>query len=257
MALTEAAIGAIGASAAAVGSASIGATATAVANRKSYKYSKKLMDYQNQINIQNWNAQNAYNSPAAQMQRYQEAGLNPNLMYGNGDSGNASSVPSVSQGNFKYQKVIEGQELAQTALQTLAMQKELKLKDAQIDATQTQATKQQLANDLQQTYINSLIAYSEDKSNTKNPVTSHWTSEYASQVRKSPFYVQFEKSGVSLNQANQILSNLQTQGTILEYQAGNMNAAENLLSGDFNSVGDVIRGILQLLFAGRGPLKSL
>ena len=29
-----------------------------------------------------WNANNAYNHPAAVMQRYRDAGLNPNLIYG-------------------------------------------------------------------------------------------------------------------------------------------------------------------------------
>lgn len=38
--------------------------------------------------------QNAYNSPVEQMKRYQEAGLNPNLIYGNGVSsaGNQQSI---------------------------------------------------------------------------------------------------------------------------------------------------------------------
>ena len=36
--------------------------------------------------------QNAYNSPIQQMARYQEAGLNPNLIYGNIDSGNQSGI---------------------------------------------------------------------------------------------------------------------------------------------------------------------
>jgi len=31
--------------------------------------------------LQDWNRQNAYNSPLQQMQRYKEAGLNPNLIY--------------------------------------------------------------------------------------------------------------------------------------------------------------------------------
>ncbi len=33
-------------------------------------------------NLYQWNLENQYNSPAAQMQRYAEAGLNPNLIYG-------------------------------------------------------------------------------------------------------------------------------------------------------------------------------
>ena len=37
-----------------------------------------------------WNMQNAYNSPTAQMSRLRQAGLNPNLVYGNGVTGNSS-----------------------------------------------------------------------------------------------------------------------------------------------------------------------
>lgn len=57
-----------------------------------------LAKYQYQANLSQWNRQNEYNSPKAQMARYAEAGLNPNLIYGNGSSssGNASSSPQMS-----------------------------------------------------------------------------------------------------------------------------------------------------------------
>lgn len=41
-----------------------------------------------------WNAQNAYNTPSAQMQRYRDANLNPNLIYGQGSNGNSTSIPT-------------------------------------------------------------------------------------------------------------------------------------------------------------------
>lgn len=43
-----------------------------------------------------WNMQNAYNSPKEQMKRYQDAGLSPYLIYGQGTPGNATSSPSYS-----------------------------------------------------------------------------------------------------------------------------------------------------------------
>jgi len=43
-----------------------------------------------------WNKQNEYNTPAAQIQRMREAGLNPALMYSRGEVGNAGSVGSVA-----------------------------------------------------------------------------------------------------------------------------------------------------------------
>lgn len=45
-------------------------------------------------NVEMWNLQNAYNTPSAQMSRLRQAGLNPNLVYGSGVTGNnAGSTP--------------------------------------------------------------------------------------------------------------------------------------------------------------------
>lgn len=50
----------------------------------------------NQMNIDNqwamWNATNEYNSPAAQMSRFKEAGLNPHLIYGQSNTTSAVDV---------------------------------------------------------------------------------------------------------------------------------------------------------------------
>lgn len=53
-----------------------------------YKYNMQAVEYQN-----------AYNTPAQQMARLREAGLNPNLVYGSGSvSGNLSTAPT---GNYQ------------------------------------------------------------------------------------------------------------------------------------------------------------
>jgi hypothetical protein len=62
-------------------------------NRKAYHRSKKLMDKQFNMDKQMWDYQNAYNTPAQQMARLKSAGLNPALMYGQGNTGNASQMP--------------------------------------------------------------------------------------------------------------------------------------------------------------------
>lgn len=58
-----------------------------------YGLQKKLAAQQNQYNIEMWKLENEYNSPQAQMKRYEEAGLNPALMYGQVSSGNAPHAP--------------------------------------------------------------------------------------------------------------------------------------------------------------------
>lgn len=47
-------------------------------------------------NVKLWKMNNDYNTPAMQMERLKEAGLNPNLVYGSGSvAGNTSSQPSA------------------------------------------------------------------------------------------------------------------------------------------------------------------
>lgn len=55
-------------------------------------------------NKEMWQLQNQYNTPAAQMGRFQDAGLSPNLIYQQGSSGNASQVPNIqpAQSNRKF-----------------------------------------------------------------------------------------------------------------------------------------------------------
>lgn len=56
--------------------------------------------YQRQVEM--WHLQNAYNSPAEQMKRFGAAGLNPNLIYGQGSSGNANKFPEYQAPNLQY-----------------------------------------------------------------------------------------------------------------------------------------------------------
>ena len=51
---------------------------------------QKTRDWQEMM----WNKNNEYNTPLAQVNRLQEAGLNPNLVYGNGTMQNVSSMAS-------------------------------------------------------------------------------------------------------------------------------------------------------------------
>lgn len=55
-----------------------------------------------QRNLQMWNLQNEYNSPTQQMARLRSAGLNPNLVYGSGVTGNSSgSTPQYQPADIK------------------------------------------------------------------------------------------------------------------------------------------------------------
>lgn len=51
--------------------------------------------------IRDWNMQNEYNSPAEQMKRFKDAGLNPNLIYG--QTTNAAPIRAVGMEDYRHQ----------------------------------------------------------------------------------------------------------------------------------------------------------
>ena len=78
---------------------------------------QKLNDRSYQQDIDFWNMQNQYNSPEEQMKRYEAAGLNKNLIYGqsNTSSGSVSSTPATIDAG-KYSPVNNKLQYAQLAL---------------------------------------------------------------------------------------------------------------------------------------------
>lgn len=72
--------------------------------------------------------QNAYNSPKAQMQRYLDAGLNPYLIYGNGQSsaGNQSQIGTYQSGADAFNSLMS------FGLQLPQLQQDLKESEARI-----------------------------------------------------------------------------------------------------------------------------
>lgn len=76
--------------ASALGTGLLNAGITSSMNRQTRQFTRSMYDTQRQHALQDWEMQNAYNSPQAQMQRLKSAGLNPNLVYGQGAVANAS-----------------------------------------------------------------------------------------------------------------------------------------------------------------------
>ncbi len=60
----------------------IGGGLSAYSNKRTREYNKELAEYQNQESLAQWARENEYNSPLAQMSRFGQAGLNPQLIYG-------------------------------------------------------------------------------------------------------------------------------------------------------------------------------
>lgn len=80
MALTEGMLTALIGAAGTIAGAGISAGSAAASNRRAYKWSKKYFDYQNEYNMANY-------SPAMNMERLRQAGINPHELAGSPGSG--------------------------------------------------------------------------------------------------------------------------------------------------------------------------
>ncbi|QRV61988.1 DNA pilot protein [Microvirus sp.] len=80
-------------------SAKAAAKAQLQAVRETNEANARLAQKQNEWNLEQWNRENAYNTPEAQRARYESAGINPYFALGNIQSGNADSLMSADLAN--------------------------------------------------------------------------------------------------------------------------------------------------------------
>lgn len=69
-------------------------------NRDQLQYAKESYDKQRADALADRDYSNAFNSPSQQMQRYKEAGLNPNLIYGSATNSTSAVVRGSTPGNY-------------------------------------------------------------------------------------------------------------------------------------------------------------
>lgn len=70
--------------------------------RQQNRANMEMAKYAYSRDLEMWRRQNRYNSPEAQMRRFEEAGLNKNLIYGQGTPGNAAQLPRYQAPQMEY-----------------------------------------------------------------------------------------------------------------------------------------------------------
>lgn len=139
----------IGTAIGALGGAAISAIGNFFGNRSNRKASAEAFERESKfareerLAQQQWIEQmyeknNSYNSPAAQMQRLKEAGLNPDLMYSRGDVGNATAPEAPQQAMTPRYNVIPTNTYGQTA--QIAADAGLKAAQARLADSQSKKT---------------------------------------------------------------------------------------------------------------------
>lgn len=98
-----------------------GGIAGGLFNRKSQNDANKtniqLAREQQQFEERMVQQQNEYNSPVNQMKRFADAGLNPNLVYTQGNPGNQTSIPSYQRANVQPAQFNFQQDMANAVAQ--------------------------------------------------------------------------------------------------------------------------------------------
>lgn len=133
-------IGAIIAAAGSLAGGAINAIQQNKQNKRSQQFALDMYNRQKADNLEFWRMQNDYNSPQQQMKRFQEAGLNPNLIYGQGNSGNAGSVqtPDAKMPDFRSSNL--GDSVASAATNGVNTFYDLQFRKAQLDNARAQNT---------------------------------------------------------------------------------------------------------------------
>lgn len=97
----------------------------------------ELAKYQNEWNLAQWERENAYNHPMQQMQRYREAGLNPNLIYGQQNL--SASSPSAATPDLKPVPRNKGLANFLEKLNVQNIMMDIDLKEAQMNLLNSQS----------------------------------------------------------------------------------------------------------------------
>lgn len=145
----------------------------------SYKKSRKLAKYAYSKDLEMWNRQNEYNLPINQMQRLEEAGLNPNMMYGQGvagATGQAREMPRYQSVNAKYDFA------PINALGALGLYQDLKIKQAQEENVRANTEAQEISNSLARGVNPEKIRQAVLK--TFSDQDKHWQNFYTTEVMK-------------------------------------------------------------------------
>lgn len=112
-------------------------------NRLNRTYNQMLARQQNQWNLEQWQRENYYNSPAAQMARLRQAGLNPDLMYGQGTTGNSFGSPEMTSGAPSEPQdmsaILSKRSFGQTLNLAIEREQQRRMNEAQIEAIRATA----------------------------------------------------------------------------------------------------------------------
>lgn len=215
----------------------------------SFEYGREMMEKQNQAELQRmglqfdynkrtakynqdlaremydytFGKQNEYNNPAAEKARYEEAGLNPALLYGGGGAGGQSTSATSSGGQMSPITPIQPMGV-QVALQAEAQKAQIELTKAQTNSIKADTMKKVTA-DMASAGLDLIAKNLENKAsetNTKKAEqeitnlrkTNEQINEQISQIQNQNKISEFQ---IWLNDIKKEMAEIQDNGATLSY----------------------------------------
>jgi hypothetical protein len=159
---------------------------TLITNRQQAKTNLDLYNRQRIDALADWNRQNEYNSPAAQMQRYKDAGLSPHLIYGQQNTAPAIRSTEAKAPNFMAPSLDTNALLMSAQLDNIKANTLKTLTEAgiKVDSRDYIIGKAKYASDLESYKGHQMLAQTEF-TRAQTEATKQLTSERVKQIRAS------------------------------------------------------------------------
>lgn len=222
-----------------------------------FDLNKQMSDYQFAKNLEMWNLANEYNSPKAQMRRFEEAGLNPNLVYGQGTPGNAGTIPryeaprreAVGIGPTRLPSAVESLQ----AYYNLEMQKK---QMSMIDVNMELAKKRTLTEDANANLKTLMGVYQEGKNRMQSIYEGYYPDTLKVGLQKSQAELANKIQTFGLLKADELLKNQALQNMKADYNLKGLTGQQKLFEIGLNRIG-ATRTDNVLLRALATPLENM
>lgn len=155
---------------------------------KTIQANMELAKYAYSQQQQQIGAQNFYNSPAQQMARFKAAGLNPHLIYGQGNAGNQQSIPQFNPPHVDY----SGRKVGYNAPEMLAQFMAFRTQMAQNNLIKAQTEGVKIQNALAAKDLGVRNYSMEETDATGNFKKHDWTSTQYETMRANLDRIQLE-----------------------------------------------------------------
>lgn len=213
-----------------------------------YYRQKKLMKLQNDYNVAQWNRQNEYDSPAAQMQRLQAAGLNPDLVYSQLGNGQPAQMMATEQnvssghGAADYAKgVAASAQMRQLALQERSVDSQIKLNESLADKYEADAGAAR-ANEGYRRRLITAQDVLDDLRKSNIDLNDANARVMAARVNEIGEHIELMKSQGRLNDAETLLKNIEAEykGDWMKAQIAQLKSQARLNDKNVERVAQII-----------------